>query len=33
MRKRTKILKAVVLAVEIAVTLYTKRRKQKQDRR
>ena len=33
MNKRKRILKAILLAVDIALTLYTKRKKQKQDRR
>ena len=33
MNKRERILKAIVLIADVALTLYTKRKKQKQDRR
>ncbi len=33
MNKRERLLKVIVLIADIAITLYTKRRKQKQDRR
>lgn len=33
MNKRKRLLEAVVLISDIALTLYTKRKKQKQDRR
>lgn len=33
MNKRTRMLKAIALIADIAMVLYTKRKKQKQDRR